>query len=64
MILTYGSVTGDFDDVEFSDGLDGELDFGAYSLTLSITAVPEPMTVVTLLCGLGCIATSTRRRRH
>jgi len=46
-----------------SGGLMPNHDFGAYSGSLLVTAVPEPETYAMLLAGLGLIGFSLRRRR-
>lgn len=37
--------------------------FDGKSITINVTAVPEPMTAALWLAGLGCLLTASRRRR-
>lgn len=47
-----------YDDFSSTDG-----SFDGKSITINVTAVPEPMTAALWLAGLGCLLTASRRRR-
>ncbi|WP_174278830.1 PEPxxWA-CTERM sorting domain-containing protein [Sphingomonas bacterium] len=66
-LLGYGSHTGQFSTVAYSNLAGGEtasLDYRANGLFLSLTgAVPEPATWMTMILGFGTVGGTLRRRR-